>query len=374
MDHNFFIKISSGILLVDKRLREHIDFCKRALDSADSPQYKILCMYTLGGCYREVGDAVSTREIKLKLLETVDSDRSIIYKIPSLQEVMEDMCVKSCEIMGEYAISYSEYETYMHKIKEIRPLTELQKGQLELIESLKNEGRDWTYNIMQLVQSYQKNNRFGDAASLNSLLLTYRRQLRVSRDDINLAIYNYAANIYNLVLESMIYCKQKTYPCNPYNYLFILEKAIDLICEFQKDMSTKTEADDAIAKLNQQKNSLEEIQRRAVARFYDYTAPGYMSPEQLEEAIRENESREKIPILPGFRQATKAEQKEAVLNSIKGLIFSGVCVYLGISGVYADWGLNMDKSWGKTFFFILAFVCAFISLFIYKARKIRRLK
>ncbi|MDR1594506.1 MAG: hypothetical protein LBS43_08510 [Prevotellaceae bacterium] len=287
---------------------------------------------------------------------------------------MEDMYVKACEIMGEYAISYSEYETYMHKIGEIRPLTEQQKGQLELIESLRNEGRDWTFNIMQLVLRYENDNRFGDAASLYSLLLTYRRQLRVSRDDINLAIHNYTANIYNLVLESMSYCKQKTYPCNPYNYLFILEKAIDIICEFQKDMSTKTEADDAIAKLNQQKNSLEEIQRRAVARFYDYTAPGYMSPGQLEEAIQENESGEKTLLPPGFRQATEAEQKEAVINSIKYLIFSGGCVYLGISGVYEDWGLNMDKSWVKTFIFILAFVCAFISLFVYKARKIRRLK
>jgi hypothetical protein len=355
----------------DKRLREHIDVCKRALNNADFPQYKILCMYTLGACYREVGDAVSTREIDVKLLKTVDSDRSIIYKFPSLQEVMEDMYVKACEAMGQYAISYSEYETYMHKLKEVRPLTEHQKGQIKLIENLKNEGRDWTYNIKALIQNYERNSRFGDIASLYSLLLIYRRQLRVSRDNINLAIHNYAANILGLLSECMSYCEQKKYPVNPYNYLFILEKAIDIISEFQTDMSTQKEANAAIVKLTELRNHFEERQRNGAEIYFNYNKNGYLSPRQLEEAIRENESEKKTLIPLGFRQATEAEQKEAVFNSIKYLILSGLCTYLGISGVYVDWWPNMDKSWVKTFIFVLAFLCALISLFVYRARKIR---
>jgi hypothetical protein len=364
----------SEILRADKRMRERIDLCKRALETADFPQYKILCIWTLGGCFGECGDAVSKREEMIKLLEILDSDRSIIYKQPSLQEVMEDMYISACASMGQYAISYSEYETYMHKIKEIRPFTELQKGQIELIENLKNEGRDWAYNIKALVQNYQTDNRFGDAASLYSLLLIYRRQLRVSRDDINMSIHNYTANILNFVSECMFYCEQKRHPVNPYNYLFILEKAIDTVSEFQKDMSTQKDANEVIENLSVLKNHFEERQRKNAKIYYSYNKNEYLSPKQLEKEIRKNESIRKILLPPGCRLATEAEQNAAVYSSIVYLILSGICLYLAISDKYVHWGENMDSPWIKTSIFILAFVCVLCAFFHYILRKIKRLK
>jgi hypothetical protein len=361
MDYNFFIKIS-GTLLADKRLREHIDLCKQASEKAYFPQYKILCLYTLACCYKEAGDAVSNRETLTDLFKILDSDRNIIYQIPSLQEVMEDMYVKACEHMGDCAISYSEYETYMHKIEEVRPLTELQKGQLELIESLKNEGRDWTYNIISLVQRYQNDNKFGDAATLWSLLLIYRRQLRVSRDDINIAIHDYTATVFNLISECTSYCEQKKHPCHPYNYLFIVEKAIGIAGEFQKDMSTQKEANEAIEKLNSVKNHFEKRLAGGTAIYDNYTGDGYLSRNQIIEDIRENE---KTVIPPGFEPAGKPEQRAAIVRSAGNLIIAGVSVY---------YGLYIDKTWGKVLFFILAVFSIMSALSNYTTRKFKKIK
>ncbi|MDR1879450.1 MAG: hypothetical protein LBQ78_00770 [Tannerellaceae bacterium] len=363
MDHNFFIKISSGILLPDKRLREHIDFCKRALESADFPQYQMLCLSALAGSYREAGDAVSAREVNIKVLERLDAEKEIIYKAPSLQEVMEDMYVTACEAMGQYAISYSEYETYMNKIKEVRPLTEQQAGQLELVENLKNEGRDWTYNILALANRYQDNTQFEEAMALYSLLFIYRRQLRVSRENINLAIHNYTANVLNLISGCIAYCEENGDPCNPYNYLFIIEKAITLVSEFQKDMSTKKEADDAIESLTSLKNAFEEELQEKGAEFYDYySSGGYMSPKLLEDEIRNNETMKKM-IPPGFEPATEKDRRAAAFRSVIALIFAWVCVY---------WASEVDETWKMVALYILSFFGILSAVSMYSRRKIKR--
>jgi hypothetical protein len=345
----------SSELLLDKRLRENIDFCERALATANFPQYEVLCLYSLAGCYKEAGDAVSARDSYFKLLEMCDSKKNIIYGQPSLQEVMEDMYVSTCDFIGLNAISYSEYETYMNKIEEVRPLTDLQKGQLELIENLKNEGRDWTFNIIQLAQKYQNDCAYGATACLYSLLLIYRRQLRVSPDNINLAITNYAGNIAHLIEECILYCEENKRPCNPYNYLFVVEKAINLISEYQNDMNTKEEANSAIEQLTLCKNELEQLQQKAVMNHYKYTAPGYLSPQELENEILIHE---KMPI---NEPPPPKEQMVAIWH----LISCGVFVYVGLSA---------DKTWVIILSFIIAFYCAIGTFAIYAARHIKRKK
>jgi hypothetical protein len=352
MDYNFFLKTSAA-LSAGKRLAEHIDLCERALNKARFPRYTFLCRHTLAGCYREGGDAGSARDTLEYLIEQMEDEPQ--------QREMENIYVESCRQMARLADSYGEYETYMGKISAIRPFTPEQKEEMRLVESLKNSGKDWACCMETFLQKCREEKNHAEAAMLSSLLLDCHKTLGLSSGKIVQTLREYVSHIGCLIAEYRSYCEREQYPFNPYNYLFIVEIARIGVGVFQKLPPARQEADRAMEKLAQLQDDLEGTQRRNAQIGYDYTAPGYVSPRQLEEEIRRNELEEIVP--SGFEPATKEEQRKKTVRFV---------VHLFISGALANLGMTVEQTWLKVLLFIPAFYEAFAAILTFRRRKFRR--
>ena len=264
MDVNTFINKSQQ-LLTYRKVREAIDYALSAAREADYQQFKFLCLHTLVEiCYYYAGDGEATRAWCFALIGWMDKNANVITAISSLREVMEDMYVKQCEIIADTAISYEEYFEYMEKIKSIRPHTELQSGQVDLIKSMQNEGQPWSSNMLFLAVRYagandnmgQSNTMYGPAAALYGLMLQNRRKLRLLRTDLKMSLMNYSASIGNLIAEADNYYKNTSGRINPNDYLFMLDKAISIITESKRDVMEPNAGEDELAYLTEQREAL----------------------------------------------------------------------------------------------------------------------
>ncbi len=368
MYYEFFIQ-TSELLRQSQRFQELLDLCRRAAPAAYFRQYRALCMWTQAeSYYHNVGDAPTAREKHIEFLDFIDSDRSIIPEVPGLQEVMEDMYVSSCTSMCDLSISYDEFESYMSRSEQVRPLTPNQLGQRELIESMKQEGRDWTFNIIALAARVTNNNEVqAQAAALWSLLLYYRRELRVSREDINTAIVNFTMCTLKSIESAVAYSKEARQPCYVYNLGFILDKAIAIDEKFMGDMATKDEAQDAVEHLNRLKTQLIDLERAQSSVSY---WPRYKSREDLNREIEQQlaitdhtaggglRARGAMPKPP---PATQQERVGAVLKSIMYLIVSGLCGFLAF---YGERGVAL-----KVIMIILMVVFLLVSIVMFANRK-----
>jgi hypothetical protein len=264
MDVNTFISQSQQ-QLTSRKVREAIDFALDAAREANFAQFKILCLHTVvEACYYFAGDGEATRVWCEALLNWMDRNTNVITDVPSLREVMEDMYIKQCEILADTALSYEEYFTSMERIKSIRPHTELQSRQVDLINSMQNEGQPWSANMLLLAVRYsgandimgQSNTMYGPAAALYGLMLQNRRKLRLSRTDLKMSLTNYSTSIGNLVAEADSYYENTRERLNPNDYLFMLDKAISVINESKRDILEPNAGEEEIAYLTEQREAL----------------------------------------------------------------------------------------------------------------------
>ncbi len=282
-----------GHLSEGQRLRETVDLCEATVDTARDEQFKALCLENLGEyAFFSVGDAELARENCKAAIDMMDADIGVLYSnpMPDRRTLMEDMYIKLCEMMAQLAVSFDEYFEYMEKIKKFRNLTPLQSGQVELVESLKAEGRDWAYNIQGLADRYISSGGFGASAALHYLLIANRRQLRLPRGHLEAALVNYSKSVRDNVTKCMSVCNEKRIPCNPYNYLFLVDKAIGTVESCIGDVQNKEPVDAELEALRDLKEKLEEIDRKSAERGYNYTGPGYKSLADMRRWIEENDA------------------------------------------------------------------------------------
>ncbi|MDL2237385.1 hypothetical protein LJC56_06105 [Christensenellaceae bacterium OttesenSCG-928-K19] len=269
-------------LTAEHRIKEALDFVYAHSEPDNFRQFRVLCLYTAAGLWQEeAGDGETARQKLFEILQFIEEDMSMITEVPSLQEVMEDMYIKTCELICDMALSYEEYEQHMAKIALIRPYTTFQKGQMELIQNMKDEGQPWVVNMFLLAERYvgngvdgQQQDRYANAAALYQLILQNRRLLRPSRADLKIAGGNYGAYMFNLVQKHLSYCHTTSTPCNPDNYLFMLDKARDVLEESKRDVGDPAMTDELMTELSRTKTKLLEMKAKAEAAGYNYTRPG----------------------------------------------------------------------------------------------------
>jgi len=308
LSYDYFIQ-THQYLLEHRRFKEAVDLCEYAISSAVWPspmenQCEALCRWSLAETYfYSIGDAKSARESYTSFLDYVDKDWSIITAVASRREVMEDMYTKACFDMGQLAISYEEYFSFMDRSERARPLTQKQKQQKEAVQYNRDHGLSWCDNVVQLAELEAKHVESGNitvlpcAAALYSLFLLYP-EIDPPVDILKIALNNYSSYVCRHIGESILHSAAKNHPANPDNYRFIFDQAIDLMSEFFDDMETDAAARDARSKLIDSKS--ESIDK---SNFFNYgyasTAPanarGFIPPMVLQEQIRENLSRAGAP-------------------------------------------------------------------------------
>jgi hypothetical protein len=236
-----------------------------------------LCRWTLAEDYfLTVGDGKLAREKYLSFLEYVDQDISMVTAAPPLREVMEDMYMNACYSMAQLSLSYDEYFQYMNKIKTVRPLTTLQSNELAATRSALDHAGSWCGQILQLADTYSKNaesgskSGLGGAAAMYSLILSYP-EVETSTTELLASINNYAVSVGELILGSVSPLSAPNIPIDPNNYIFILDRATDLIKEYLEDLETKDAALKALDILNTIRPSI--YISNFADNHYDSTAP-----------------------------------------------------------------------------------------------------
>jgi len=267
-------------------------------------QCEALCRWSLAETYfYSVGDAKSARESYTSFLDYVDRDWSIITAVPSRREVMEDMYTKACFDMGQLAISYEEYFTFMDRSEKARSLTQKQAQQREAVQYNRDHGLSWCDNVVQLAELEAKLVESGEvtvlpcAVALYSLFLLYP-EIDPPIEILLLALNNYSSYVCRHISECILHSAAKYHPANPDNYRFIFDQAIDLVGEFFDDMETDAAARDAQKKLIDSKSA--SIDK---SNFFNYgyasVAPAnvksFIPPMVLQEQIKENLSRAGTP-------------------------------------------------------------------------------
>lgn len=299
MDVNTFTARSQQQITAH-RIREALDYALNSAREADYPQFKILCLHTVVEiCHYYAGDGEASCAWCSSLLNWMDKNLGVIAKIPSLREVMEDMYIKECEILADAAVSYEEYFESMEKIRPIRPHTDLQSGQVDLIRSMQEEGQPWSTNMLFLATRYagandnmgQSNTMYSTAAALYGLMLQNRRKLRLSRTDLKLALTNYSASIGNITEEADNFYKNTPGSLNPNDYLFMYEKAICLIDESKKDVLEPDAGKEQIAYLREQREALLNMAPSGSALTSAPDAMGIIERPELLDEIMESKSR-----------------------------------------------------------------------------------
>ena len=310
LSSDYFIQ-TNQMLAENKRFKELIEFCEYAISSAVwltpiERQCEALCRWTLAEHYFfNIGDAKKAREGYKSFLKYVDSDISMITEAPTFKEIMEDMYAKSCVGMGQLAISYDEYFTFIKKIETVRPLTKIQKNQMDNIEYNRYHGVSWCDNIVQSAQLEVKSvdsgalDRLPVAVAISSLLLIYP-ETEPPIDILRTAIDIYSVFVCRFIGASVLHCASKKHPSNPDNYRFILEQAIDLVGEFLEDMEIQDIAKEAREKLVKMKRGNDK------SNFYNYgfasiAPPGvtdFIPPLILKEQMKQNLSNPGMPDLP----------------------------------------------------------------------------
>jgi len=254
-NHDYFMQ-TNQMLLEGRRFKEAIELCVYAISSAvwQKPierQCRALCLWTMAETYfYQVGDAAKAREAYMNFLDYVDSDISMITDAPPLREVMEDMYTRTCINLGQLAISYDEYFSFIKKSEPVRRLTQKHREQMEAVEENRNHGISWSDNVYQLAELELSSVESGDIARLPnaiamfSLFLSYP-EIDPSIDMLRVAIINYSSFVCKYVGESILNCAAKRHPANPDNYRFIFDTAIALVSEYLDDMETHDTAKEA---------------------------------------------------------------------------------------------------------------------------------
>jgi len=236
-----FINGTFLTLVEQRRIKEAVEFCEQVVREAPSPELKCFAKRNLAELhFFHTGDAPSARQANMEALGTLEASEVDLVrqsKIFSPQE-MGKLYTDLCEQLRQFMLSSEEYETYIQKVKRVRPLNETEQRGLASVLQMRDQNIPWKEYLFSTAESYVHydivtgqvtGEAFGQAASIYCHILTNRSMFRLNRQDINVAIQNYGNAILDLVNQHLAHCDKHRIPINPDNLKFIINQAIKLL-------------------------------------------------------------------------------------------------------------------------------------------------
>ena len=220
------------------RVRETLDAYQMAKDAALNTVIKITALFGLAQTYYYLaGDGEAAREVLEELIHLTQRTKP---ETPIFEraEILEHFYAGACEMNSFLALSYDEYEKCMLDITKILPLTGHQAGQMEIVRHYRGNGVSWSMRMMEVALTLSGDgNRdlYGGSAAICSLMLKRRRLLRLRRTEFRTAVHAYCEAIVKMLDKYTAYCRIKNKPCNPDNYLFIVDDAEALLNDCKED-------------------------------------------------------------------------------------------------------------------------------------------
>jgi hypothetical protein len=221
--------------LVDqKHLLPAIEALEEARRLTQIPDRRALASYNLGTIHwHSLGDGLSARREFLATIETFE--RNGYGQHPRLKVIHAN----ACENMMLCALSFDEFEDFAKRLDALAPKEPILTGLVPDVRANRERGDAWSELLFDFAaRNYNRNDpkrdvgRYGQARSTYHLILTHRRDLRLSREDWRMAIYEFCALSMRMVSDCIKARGGDNDPDSPEEFLPILTEAIPLMDEY----------------------------------------------------------------------------------------------------------------------------------------------
>ncbi|MDL2236318.1 hypothetical protein LJC56_00575 [Christensenellaceae bacterium OttesenSCG-928-K19] len=213
--------------------------------SVANPFQNVVVNYNLGAiCFTKLGKGKRAKQIFEGCVRAFDGS-------PSLAQQGMPMHAAALENLMLLSLDFDEYQKWANELRIVAPDSAILSGQFPAVkEKVEVEGWAWWQSMFAIAMSYYNRNDpakdpglYGNAASVFDLVIENRRSLRLPREEMRTALYEYNALIIKIVSENIKTEENAGRPLRPEEYLFMLEQGRNTIDAY-KDI---TEGDANIA-------------------------------------------------------------------------------------------------------------------------------
>ncbi len=137
------------------------------------------------------------------------------------------------------ALSFDEFDDLAARLRALTPDMPILVGLVPVVREAREGGEPWSNLMFRLAGNYYNRNdpkldhgRYGEAKSTYHLILTHRRELRLSREDWRVFIFEYSALAMRMASDCMKLRGGDHDPNPPDEYLPILTDPLPLVDEY----------------------------------------------------------------------------------------------------------------------------------------------
>lgn len=230
-----------------RRLIPAIQALEDARSLTEIPERRAWASYNLGAVHWHLlGDGIAAKREFLTAIKFLDA---LGYGV---QPEMKTLHANALENAMLCSLSYDEFEDLGERLRELCPEAPIVTGLIPNVRESRDSGRPWSDTLISIgCSNYDRNDpardpgRYGEGRSTFHLLLTNRRQLRVSREDWRMAIYEFCALSLRMATDYMVARGGDNDPNPADEFIPILTEAIPIVDEYLEANS----GDDGIRKV-----------------------------------------------------------------------------------------------------------------------------
>jgi hypothetical protein len=217
-----------------RRLTSSIEIFEEARRLTRHPERRAWASFNLGTIHWHLlGNGVAAR--REFLASIADFEAHGYGHLP----VLKTMHANALENMMFCALSFDEFEDLAARLHALTPGVPVLTGLVPVLQERRKRGDPWSGALFALADTYydrtnpkQDVGRYGEAKSTYHLILTHRRELRASRVDWRIALFEYCALSGRMATDCVITRGDDQDVNSPEEYLHILTEAIPFADEY----------------------------------------------------------------------------------------------------------------------------------------------
>ena len=224
-----------GETLADQnRFLPAVEAFKEAQQLTKIPWQRAWATYNLATIYwHRLGNGIEARR---EFLAAIDVFEQFGYDDAARFKTVHANALENAMLC---ALSFDEFEDLAAKLNALTPGIPILTGLVPEVQNSRDMGRAWSHMLFNLANSYYNRNdpkldagRYGEAKSTYHLMLSHRKELRLSQEDWHIAIYEFCALSMRMVSDTLKARGEDNDQNSPEEYLPILTEAIPFADEY----------------------------------------------------------------------------------------------------------------------------------------------
>jgi len=224
----------SELLVDQRRLIPAIEALEEARKLTRIPDRRALASYNLGAIhFHMLGNGEAARREFLAAAGEFDAHG---YGQHPQLHVIHANALENAMLC---ALSYDEFERLAARLQAVTPAVPILTELVPEVSEARERGESWSHQLFDLAcRCYNRNDprldkgRYGQAKSTYHLLLSHRHELRVSREDWRLFVFEYCALSMRMASDCMTVRGGDNDPHSPEEFLPILTEALPVVDEY----------------------------------------------------------------------------------------------------------------------------------------------